>query len=184
MTTLWTRKGYCMNSSERPEDRPRCGYQENLALLRTIDFFSVIPLDTLKVVALMCSRETYKEGDYLFYQGDDDGQAFYFISGRVEIRRGTDQETPIRSYEPEDFIGSLSLLGTMRRLYSARVMEETTCLVLTREKFEKAVEQFPNLMDRIVRILIHRIQAWEERFISDCLETCEHYKEKVGVSLL
>ena len=184
MTTSWAGKGYCMNSSETPDKNPRCGYQENLALLRTIDFFSVIPLETLKVVALMCARETYKKDDYLFHQGDDDGQAFYFISGRVGILRGTDNPVSIRTYAAEDFIGSLSLLGPMRRLFSARVMEEATCLVLTREKFEKAVEQFPNLMPRIVRILIQRIQGWEERFISDCAETCEHYKEKVGVSLL
>jgi CRP/FNR family transcriptional regulator, cyclic AMP receptor protein len=42
-----------------------CEFQENLATLREIDFFSELPLDLLKVIAYLCSREKYQEGDFL-----------------------------------------------------------------------------------------------------------------------
>ncbi len=174
-----------MNSSETPEDPSRCGYQENLNLLRTIDFFSVIPLDMLKVVALLCTRETFKQEEFLFRQGDNDGQAFYIISGGVEILRGSDNMVSIRTYGPKDFIGSLSLLGPMRRLFSARLTAETSCLTLSRDKFEKAMRQFPTLLPKVVRTLIQRIQTWEERIIYEEGQKGEGIGGlRVGVTLL
>jgi hypothetical protein len=46
-----------------------CEFQENLATLREIDFFSELPLDLLKVIAYLCSQEKYQEGDFLINKG-------------------------------------------------------------------------------------------------------------------
>ena len=178
-----------MNSTaERDEGKRPCGFQENLGLLRQIDFFSVLPIDTQKVVAYLCARERYKAGEYLFHQGDDDGRAFYILSGAVAIDRegaGTDgRAVVIREYREGDFIGGLSLMGSMRRIFSARAKDDLACMVLTRERFTRAIEQFPELMPKVMRIAVERIRAWEEQFIFDCAVRCDHYKEKVGVSLI
>ena len=43
-----------------------CEFQENLEILRQIDFFAGLPIETLKIFAYLCSREKYQAGDYLF----------------------------------------------------------------------------------------------------------------------
>jgi len=68
-----------MNSSEKNSDRPSCEFQDNLNLLRQTYFFSGLPLETLKVFAYLCTRESFDPGEQLFRQGEEDGQAFYFI---------------------------------------------------------------------------------------------------------
>jgi len=62
-----------------------CEFQENLNILRQISIFSPLPLDSLKVFAYLCNRERFKKGDFLFKQDEDDGQAFYIISGEAVL---------------------------------------------------------------------------------------------------
>ena len=62
-----------------------CEYKDNISILRQMEFFSKMPLETIKIFAYLCTKEIFKSGDYLFRQGDDDGQAFYLLSGKVSL---------------------------------------------------------------------------------------------------
>ena len=97
-----------MNSSQAKDSgKESCEFQENLSILREIDFFSELPLEILKVLAYLCTREKYKEGDFLIQKGEDDGQAFYILSGRLGLLyddRDKDARV-VRVYGPEKFIG-------------------------------------------------------------------------------
>ena len=101
-----------MNSSQaKDKGCEACEFQENLSILREIDFFSELPLEILKVLAYLCTREKYEKGDFLINKGEDDGQAFYIISGSVGILyddKNGDAKM-VRVYGPEKFIGGLSL---------------------------------------------------------------------------
>lgn len=154
-----------MNSSTA-DNKPDagCEFQENLEILRQIDFFAGLPIETLKVFAYLCARETYSAGDYLFTQSDDDGQAFYLITGRATLTHAADNvETEILNFASGEFLGSLTLLGSMPRLFSLKAVEPVECLVLTREKFAKAIEQFPELMPRLLKSVVLAIRNWEKR---------------------
>ena len=99
-------------------------FNNNLNILREIYFFSALPIDTLKVFAYLCTRENFKPGDYLFTQDDDDGQAFYLISGEAAlIRTENGSETVIRNYTAGDFSGALTLLGNTPRLFSLKASD-------------------------------------------------------------
>ena len=76
-----------MSSLETDKLTAGCELDQNLELLRQTYLFSGIPLETLKVFAYLCSREKFQEGEYLFRQGEDDGQAFYIISGHAVLER-------------------------------------------------------------------------------------------------
>jgi len=174
-----------MNSSEKNSDRPSCEFQDNLNLLRQTYFFSGLPLETLKVFAYLCTRESFDPGEQLFRQGEEDGQAFYFIAGRAELKREDNGNArSIRSYGTGDFVGGLTLLGEMRRLYSMTATDPCTCLVLDREKFSKALEQFPEIMPRIFKAVASSIDNWEDRFLTDAAIQCGGCLDKLGVSLI
>jgi len=90
---LMAKKGCYMNSSmEKDETCLTCEFDKNLSILREIYFFSELPLDTLKVLAYLCSRENFKSGDYLFHQKDDD--AGHFISSAVRPDWSLRMEAP------------------------------------------------------------------------------------------
>ena len=175
-----------MNSSvEKTNVCLSCEFQENLDILRETYFFSALPLEILKVFAYLCTRETFKEGDYLISEGDDDGQAFFIISGKARLSYAGDEgERIVRDYEPEMFVGALSLMGKMRRLFSLQATTETVCLVLSREKFSKAMEQFPDQMPKVFNALVDRICTWEERKMKELNRTCESCQNRIGVSLI
>ncbi len=174
-----------MSLLEKNNSAPSSEFQENLELLRQIYFFSGLPLETLKVFAYLCSREKFKQDQYIFTQDEDDGQAFYFIDGKASLERNTNGETTVvREYATGEFVGGLTLLGETKRLFSLKSVAETTCLVLDREKFKKTMEQFPGLLVKICNAVAKSIDTWEERFLSDRVDQCGDCLDKLGVTLI
>ena len=159
--------------------------QENLQILRQTKFFSVMPIENMKVFAYICSREAYKAGDYLFHQDEDDGQAFYIISGKARLVISCEgREEVIREYREGEFLGGMSLFAKMHRHFSLVAETDLKCLTVTREKFMATMGQFPELMPRIVQTLVESVYRWEERFMatrSKCCEACRHW---LGVSVI
>jgi CRP-like cAMP-binding protein len=174
-----------MNSSGKNETTASSELEENLEMLRQTYFFSGLPLETLKVFAYLCTREKFKQGEYLFRQFEDDGQAFYIIDGKATLEREVDSETKeIRDCNAGEFLGGLTLLGETRRLFSLKAAQDTNCLILNREKFSKATEQFPNIMPRIYKAVAKTIDTWEERFLAGRADMCGECMENLGVSLI
>jgi len=175
-----------MNSfSENNDNCIACEFQDNLAVLREINFFARLPLEALKIFAYLLTREVFKPGDYLFHQHEDAGHGLYIISGTAELVRAEgDQEKIIREYGENTFLGGLNLLGNIQQLYSLRATSELTCLVLTREKFTTALDQFPELKPKVLQALIQRIREWEEGFLAEHADKCEGCRKKLGVSLI
>ncbi len=175
-----------MNSfTERRQAADTSEFKENLEILRQMDFFSALSLEALKVFAYLFTRERFKPGDYLFNQDDNDGKAYYIISGEVQLIREDERGTSaLRTYGDGEFLGGLALLGDMRRLFSLKVVTETSCLVMSREKFARAIEQFPELMPRVLETMVGRIRTWEERLFLDRNGLCNVCRQKAGVSLV
>ena len=174
-----------MSLSETNKSTPSSEFQENLEILRQIYFFSGLPLETLKIFAYLCTREKFKQGEHIFRQNEDDGQAFYIVEGKACLER-TDNGKPtkVRDCETGEFLGGLTLLGETGRLFSLKSVSDTTCLVLNREKFAKTMEQFPQLMIKICKAVAQSIDTWEKRFLTDQGDQCGECMGRVGVTLI
>ena len=173
------------SSMEKGQASDTSEFQENLEILRQMDFFSALSLQALKVFAYLFTREIFKPDDHLFHQDDNDGKAFHIISGTAEVVREDERgESVLYEYGDGEFLGGLALLGDMRRLFSLRAATDMTCLVMSREKFTKALEQFPELIPKVLESMVDRIRSWEERLILDPDGLCDNCRKKVGVSLI
>jgi len=174
-----------MSLLEKSNSTPSSEFEENLELLRQIYFFSGLPLETLKVFAYLCKRERFRPDEYIFSQDEDDGQAFYIIKGQARLERKDNGETiEIREYNTGEFIGGLTLLGEARRLFSLKCINETTCLILNREKFAKTMKQFPDLLAKICNAVAKNIDLWEERYLANRTEQCNDCMAQLGVTLI
>jgi CRP-like cAMP-binding protein len=94
------------------------------------------------------------------------------------------QELVIRDCEEGEFLGRLALMGTMSRLFSLRARTDMICLTITREKFTKALEQFPDLMPKLIRVIVANIYSWEKRFVAHRTVDCSDCFKEIGVSLV
>ena len=174
-----------MSSLEKNNLTPSCEFQDNLEILRQTYFFSGLPLETLKIFAYLCTREKFRDGEHIFRQDEDDGQAFYIIDGQARLERTDNGKTvDIRDCKTGDFIGGLTLLGETRRLFSLKSVTDTTCLVLNRGKFLKTMEQFPNLLAKICNAVAKSIDTWEDRFLADRGDQCGECMTRLGVTLI
>ena len=89
-----------------------CEFEENLNILRQIDFFSTLPLELNKILAYLCTREKYKQGDYLFRENDTDEQAYYIIAGTTKLFYDeAGKERMIRDYETGAFLAGSHYWG-------------------------------------------------------------------------
>jgi CRP/FNR family cyclic AMP-dependent transcriptional regulator len=162
-----------------------CEFQQNLEILRQIEFFAGLPMETLKVFAYLCARETFAPGEYLYSEDEDDGQAFYILSGQLDLIHDTEgRPQTIRAYAPGEFIGGLSLLAPLRRLFSLKAGQETECLVLNREKFAKSIEQFPELIPRVFKSVADRIRDWDQERLFEMDEKGLSLEGTVGISAM
>ena len=162
-----------------------CEYQENLNFLRQVDFFSGLPLEATKVFAYLSTRELYKPGDYMFKKDEEEDQAFYIISGSASLLLTVDgREQEIREYGEGEFIGRLALLGTVRHIFSLKAQTEVACVTITGEKFSKALEQFPEVMPKMIKVIVENIYSWEKRFLGHRKAECSDCFKEIGVSLV
>jgi len=173
------------SSAEKNSSDAACEFQQNLEILRQIDFFAGLPMETLKVFAYLCERESFTAGDHLYREDDDDGQAFYILSGQLCLIHEADgREVSIRNYGPGVFMGGLSLLGPTRRLFSLKAGQDTECLVLTREKFAKAIAQFPELIPKIFKSVVDSIRSWDQALLFEMAEKGLSLEGAAGISAL
>ena len=158
-----------------------CEFSRNLDILRQVDLFSALPIESLKVFALMSSREKYKAGDCLFQQGEDDGQAFYVFSGQGELVYEADgQKEVIRTIGAGEMVGTMAILGEVPRLFTFQALTDMECFLMEREKFRTAVEQFPDILPKIIKTLIQKIYSRERVFITYRNPECEACKRNLG----
>ncbi|SHJ20277.1 Cyclic nucleotide-binding domain-containing protein [Desulfatibacillum alkenivorans DSM 16219] len=159
-----------------------CEFSQNLDILRQIDLFSALPIESLKVFALMSSREKYKAGDVLFQQGEDDGQAFYIFAGTGElVYKGDGPEEVIRTVGAGQMVGATAILGETPRLFSFRAVTDLECFLMEREKFRTTLEQFPAILPKIIKTLVQKIHAREKVFLTSRNPDCEACKKNLGV---
>ena len=176
-----------MTLSENNADNCRvCEFEQNVGLLRQTRLLAGVPVEALKVFAYLSHRQTFAADTYLFRQGADDGQAFYIIAGRALLVHAHEgREAAVREYGPDEFLGGLALMGRMRRLFSLKALtSEVVCLILSREKFQKAWRQFPDLTPRLLQALLDGIEAWEKTFLALQDENRLGCISRAGISVL
>lgn len=160
-------------------------FSDSIDLLLEIPFFSVMPLDAVKVLACLSVCETFLAGDTLFAQDEIDDHAYYILGGEAELLlRAAEKEEKLRSFGKGDFIGGLSLVSTTKRLFSLRAKTDLKCLILSNEQFQKTLAQFPEAAGRILKELSLSVHQWEYRLLHGHGRLCEECKKGVGVTLL
>ena len=155
------------SSTDRKSADNACGYSDFLDIMRGLPMFSRMPLEVCKVLAYLCKAETFQPGEYLVRQGEHVESFHYLTCGRAEVSRQVDgAPVKVKEIGEGDSLGGLALILGGRSLYSVKAVELTVAMTLTREKYLKTVQRFPQVEPALLQSLAEHLLAWEDRFVN------------------
>lgn len=124
-------------------------------ILRSTRIFADLSDDALLRLADACTRRTYRRGQYLWYQGDDDARLAVVAEGLLKVVISSEQgdEVVLRTLGPGESLGELALLDGSPRSASAVAAEPTTVLMLSRATVLDQLSRHPSVLDALLRSL-------------------------------
>lgn len=105
----------------------------------------------------------FKEGDYIFREGDLGTEMYIIHEGKVEILNTmSGDEVVIAVLEKGDFFGEMSILEDMPRAASARALTPTKVLAINGSTFDQMLRDNPEVAVRVMRKLSRRLRETDE----------------------
>lgn len=175
-------------STEKTADQVKqrsSGFQEDLEKLWQTPLFHRLEPECLKLLTMLCKRIDFVVDDQIMVQGEDDGNAYLIISGQLSaIYSAKSGNQVIRNYESGELVGGCALLGRMLRHFTLEATQNTTALQLSREDFQKVIQQFPKNVALLASSLISELVEWDRILLErQHAEGTLDYRT-LGVSLL
>lgn len=101
-------------------------------ILREMDIFEFLKLDELKDIAELARVEKFKEGDFIFKEGDRAEKIYLPLEGRVsiEIEIYPGKRIPVYTQTRGMFFGYPSLLRTRRFTVYARCLDDVKVVTI------------------------------------------------------
>lgn len=111
------------------------------------------------------NRHTFKPNEQLLKEGDKGNLAYLLLSGKVSIVKGAMGQNPrtIAVVEKGDVVGEMSMFDDRPHMATAVAIEETNAAGISREEFQKRLENMDPVMRGIMKLLGQRIR----RMIAD-----------------
>lgn len=133
--------------------------------LKRMPLLADLPHGELEAVAKRLKIESYETGMEIITQGASGSSAYFLVSGRCEVRRGTKKiKKRLAFLTPGDFFGELSVIAPAPRSASVVAQEPTVVLVLTGYEFRAALSTNRSMSLHLVKILAQRLQREIDEF--------------------
>lgn len=127
-------------------------------------FFAGIDRKLLKKVAESAIVCAYEKGEVIVREGEMGPGMYVIMRGRVEetkYRNGS--RIPLAELGPKEFFAETSLVDDKPRSATVTTLEETECLLFTRDSFLQLMGKNPQLAIRLARSLAERLRGIDDR---------------------
>lgn len=133
-------------------------------LIRKIDFFEPLEEKIIRKIADVCIPREYSKGDAIVKQGESGLGLFFITAGKVHVEVERNGRTSIvATLKEEDFLGELSIIDNKPRSANVVCIEDTSCLLLTRDSFSRLMNKYPEIAVQMAKALAGRIRAANEK---------------------
>jgi CRP-like cAMP-binding protein len=128
--------------------------------LKSISFFSDMSDYDLEQIAEITEEKTYAKGDTIIEERTSAERFFIIYSGKIKITKQFEdgEEFVLAVHSDGEFFGEMALLDEGRRSASARALEDTTVLEISRPDFETLLYKAPVLAYSIMKELSSRLR--------------------------
>ena len=130
-------------------------------LLDTTELFAALPPDVLDDLSAKTRVRSLRRNELLFVQGDPSSELFVVLDGRIAVAtRSTDgRESTVAVLDGGGLFGELGLFDEGRRSADARALTDVRLLALDYEPVRAVLNERPELLWVVVRLLAHRLRA-------------------------
>ncbi len=174
-----------MEKVPEQETKKISGFQKDLEYLMQASLLRGLDYECLKLLAMLCRRIEFTTGDQLIVQGEDHHHAFFIISGQLNaVYTEGEAKHVIRQFGARQFVGGCALLCRTPLIFTLQATEKTTTLRLSREKFQKALQQFPASISRITSNIVSELVMWDRSLLDKQNTEGNVGYQAIGVSLL
>ncbi len=134
--------------------------------LRRVRIFSALPPRDLDKLASACVLRHFSAGETILEEGSVGLGMFIIISGEVEVFKTHEgRKIALAVLREGAVLGEMALLDDQPRSASAATLEDTECLLLTRDRFRTLVKRRPKIAVPIVRPLASLVRELNEQVI-------------------
>ena len=143
---------------------PAQGKGNTEEVLKGLEIFSKLPDRQIKKLARLLLPRRYPKGEILIKKGDTGLGMFLIDSGRVEVF-DTREGLPITlaTLGAGKCVGEMSLMDERPRSANVQAIEDTDCLLLTRDSFNGLTRRDPEILWGIVPLLVERLRHADVR---------------------
>lgn len=144
-----------------PRPRPSQGLgtdEAALRLLAQVALFQTLPRESQERLAAGSSRKRFTREELIVRKGDSSKEVYVIESGRVRIELPS-ESGPGRvagALGAGDFFGEMSLMTGEERAADVVASEETSVLVIDRAALAPLLEEHPELVEHLSRVLAER----------------------------
>ena len=104
-------------------------------------------------------ENTYNTGQYVFKAGERSDKVFLLMQGEVGKNKPTNEtQKPNHKIEVNEIFGEMGVIEGKLRMADARCLSSATIMGLTKEEFEKKIENSEPFIRGLIRILSSRVR--------------------------
>lgn len=141
-----------------------CDHMSNHAsCIQNVPIFANLSCEEMAEIASITSAQTLEKGDMVYMAGDRGGKLYVLHVGRVKISRlnMSGKEQVIRVIGPGEFMGELSLFGSMPLTDNAEVIETSTMCVIEGAKLKGLMAKYTSIAFKVMDELSRRLEKVE-----------------------
>lgn len=132
---------------------------DEIALLRRLDFFDVFEQDQLRLMLFAADRRVLRPHETLFMRGDAAQEGYLVQSGLVALL--SDDSQVVEQVRPGMLIGEYALLTPGERLTTAVAREATSLIVLPRKLIVRLLTEYPDVAAALRQKLVSRAESFK-----------------------
>ncbi len=129
--------------------------------LKKVSLFAFMNPEQLQTVARIMAEQWVKDGVYLCHQGDEGGEMFIIVQGQVDIIKETKDKPDQLIYVAKagEAIGEMEVLGKGHRTAAMRARGDIQLLTIRGAHFRELMHQHPDMLDRVIQMLVDKLAA-------------------------
>lgn len=137
-------------------------------LLRRVPFFSMLPEAALQSISAVIVKQRFRRGHLLVKQGELCSGFYIIVSGSAQVissdTRG--REVILATLKPGDYFGEMSIIDDEVASAGIRFDAQADVLVITDEEFKRYLPPAGSVADGIMRGLVRRLRAADQKIQS------------------
>jgi CRP-like cAMP-binding protein len=123
--------------------------EDDIAFLERIPSFALLGRPALRILAIGAENRQLQREELLFSAGEEADSGFVIQRGALALKPNTSDGAPEAIVKPGTLVGELALLTECVRPATARAIEPSTVMRISRSLFLKMLEGFPDAAARL-----------------------------------